>query len=337
MDTIYLASLEENAGKTLIAAALGRLFVAQGKRVGYLKPVGAPDDPDPAMMRRALGLAEGDVPPPPVAPGAAAGPSFSREDRQKVVTALDAAARSKDVLLIEGPRGPFSASAVNQGLADVPDARVVVLAWYREGLSASDIAQKVADIKGKLAGVLLNAVPRLRLHNVQTSLVPQLEAAGIPVLGVLPQDRALRAPTIREIAEAVEGQILFFPEKADALVEHIMIGALVLDNGRYYFNQFNNKLVVTRWDRPDLQNAALETDTVGFLLTGGQGPIPYMQNRVEEKKLPVIVVQDGTIAVASRLDQAFSRGKLHLRKIERASDLLRTSVRIERLTGGAAS
>jgi BioD-like phosphotransacetylase family protein len=250
---------------------------------------------------------------------------------------VEAAGRNKDVLLVEGPSGPFSASAVARDLAEMPGARVVLLSWYREDLTADEIAQKAADIKGRLAGVVLNAVPRLRIHHVRTTLLPDLDAAGIPVLGTVPQDRALRASTIREIAEAVQGEVRFFPEKADALVEHIMIGALALDNGRYYFNQFNNKLVVTRWDRPDLQNAAVETDTVGFLLTGGQGPIPYMQQRVEDRKLPVIVVQEGTIALASRLDDAFSRGRLHPRKIERAAELLGTFVRLDGLTTTAMS
>ncbi len=310
MDTIYLASLDENSGKTLLAAVLGQRLAAQGRRVSYVKSGSDASDRDAQAMQQALGAGRQDAP--------------------------ETASRQDAVLLVEAPRGAFDARSVVQDLARFQGARIVLVAWYREGLSAGEVADKAIDLKGSLAGVLLNGVPKLRLHHVQTTLAPQLREAGIPVLGILPQDRVLRAATIREIAETVEGDIQLFPENADALVEHVMIGGLVLDNGQYYFNQFKNKLVVTRWDRPDLQNAAIETDTAGFLLTGGQGPIPYMQQRIQGKKIPVIVVQEGTVALASRLDKAFSRGALHPRKIARAAELLGSAPRLEDVMGAAA-
>jgi BioD-like phosphotransacetylase family protein len=101
-----------------------------------------------------------------------------------------------------------------------------------------------------------------------------------------------------------------------------MIGALALDGGVYYFGQKPNKLVITRWDRPDLQNAALETDTKGFILTGGEGPIPYMEHRVQENEIPVIIVDEGTIAIADKLNGAFGRGKMHPDKVQQATSLV---------------
>ena len=57
-----------------------------------------------------------------------------------------------------------------------------------------------------------------------------------------------------------------------------MLGALALDGGIYYYGKYTDKIVITRWDRPDLQMPALNTGCQGLILTGGNGPIPYVLN-----------------------------------------------------------
>lgn len=317
METLYLASPEARVGKSLLAAAMGRRAADRGRRVGYLKLAGPEADSDSALVQRALGLPAAS----PLLGGRESDAPLTAEERQRLRSYLERAARETDLLLVEGWANLASGGSALREVVEALDARLLLILWYTEEMDGS-AAQSVAAVRDRLAGVLVNGVPPLRLRHAREALVPRLAAQGLTVLGLLPQDRLLRAPTVREIARHLEGEIPYYPEKAEALVEHVMVGALALDGGLYYFGQRENKLVVTRWDRPDLQNAALETSTRGLLLTGGRGPIPYMEARVREKEVPVVVVQEGTIATALKLSSFSSRGALHPDKVRRAGDLL---------------
>lgn len=321
MDTIYLTSLEPKSGKTLLATALGSQLLESNVRLGYAKPVGARADGDSAFVQGVLG------PVGATAPAVVRGPDetgeFTPNERAKIKAAVDAAGKDVDVLLVEGSAStvPFEAD-----ILEMLNGRAVLVAWFAETMDIAAIQSRTTAFGDRMAGVIVNGLPPSSLRAERDRLMAQFREAGLPLLGTVPQDRVLDASTIREIATHLDGDIRYYPENADELVENIMIGALALDGGLQYFEQKSNKLVVTRWDRPDMQNAAIESETRGFVLTGGEGPIPYMQSRIEEKEIPVVVVQDGTIATASKLSGAFSRGSLHPDKVERAAALVQEHV-----------
>lgn len=304
MQTLYLTSIEPQSGKTVLATAFGQLALSQGKRVSYVKPVDDKEHADDEFVSEALGIDKITVNP-------------SEPD------ALDSLANSlssnTDLLIIEDSvlDNPRDIESI-QNL----EPKVILVAWYQNDADIALIAQKAAQYDKSLAGVVINGVAPLQMHQAETTITQQLQELGIVLVGFLPQDRVLDAPTIGEITKHLDGELRYFPEKSNELIENIMIGALALDGGVYYFEQKPNKLVITRWDRPDLQNAALETDTKGFILTGGEGPIPYMEHRVQEHEIPVIVVDEGTIAIADKLNGAFGRGKMHPDKVKQAVSLV---------------
>lgn len=216
------------------------------------------------------------------------------------------------------------------------DASTILVVWYEEDLDFETLLAVVSAFGPKFLGVLLNGVPRIREHYVRTKVIPHLESLGMPLLGTISEKRSLAAFTVRELANFLGGQILTFPEKADDLVEAIQIGALGLDPGTVYFGTQENKAVITRSDRPDLQSAALETSVRCLVLTGGQIPIPYMMSRDEEKGVPMILVQAGTISVALQLNQLFDKGKPHPEKIKTMAKVLGEVININILTGPIA-
>ncbi len=67
--------------------------------------------------------------------------------------------------------------------------------------------------------------------------------------------------TVAEISRAIDGDIILFKDKANDLVENVMLGAMSPDSARDYFSRLRNKAVVTGFQRADLQLAALETST----------------------------------------------------------------------------
>ena len=206
-------------------------------------------------------------------------------------------------------------------LAESLDAEVILVLWYDEHSmgegDVSGIRVAAAQFGNRLSHVIINAVPELRMHYVETTLLPAIADAGLPAASAIKQDRTLSAPTMREIVEHLEADVVAYPEGLDVLVPRIMVGALALDGGIYYYGQSDEKIVLTRWDRPDLQMPAMATGCQGLILTGGQGPIPYVQNRVDELRIPVAVVPGGTIATATRLSDGAlgGRGRMHPDKL----------------------
>jgi hypothetical protein len=96
-------------------------------------------------------------------------------------------------------------------------------------------------------------------------------------------------------------------EKRDNLVEHYLIGGMILDWGVLYFERFTNKAVIVRGDRPDIQMAALKTATSCLVLTGGHPPIQYVKYEAGEQEVPLIQVEADTLNTASTLESLQER------------------------------
>ncbi len=325
MRRIYLGSTEPRVGKTVIASALaslagdGAVFRATAPRGNAAEPDGTrifPADPADDVSQRFHSNIEAAR---ATLSGAESGASFSFIDG----TGLDG-------------------GGVDAALAEALDAEVFLALWYDEHSmgegDVSGIRAAAAQFGDRLSRIIINAVPELRMHYVETTLLPAITDAGLPAASALKQDRTLSAPTMREIVEHLEADVVAYPEGLDVLVPRVMVGALALDGGIYYYGQADEKIVLTRWDRPDLQMPAMATGCQGLILTGGQGPIPYVQSRVDELRIPVAVVPGGTIATATRLSDGAlgGRGQMHPDKMAvMASCLESTSLAQELLAVSA--
>ncbi len=138
----------------------------------------------------------------------------------------------------------------------------------------------------------MNKVPQSQLKRVKEEATAQFGAAGIKVLGVIPENRVLLAITVGELAECIQGKILNNAEKSGELVENYMLGAMVVDSGLDYFGRKSNKAAIIRQDRPDMQLAALETPTKCLVLSGSnQPPIYNVLNKAESKGIPIITTE----------------------------------------------
>ncbi|MDA1096424.1 MAG: AAA family ATPase [Chloroflexi bacterium] len=310
MTRFYIASNEPRAGKTLLAVGLALHAKAQGLQATYFKPLQIVNndrtanqpDSDSTLAATALGLSN----------LAAPAPTTEDELTRAPSLALEAMSRLREtpngITLVEGlssndpQASTWEADAASAAAIDAP---VLAIMWYRDGLRTSEIAEFVRPFGPNLAAVVVNGVPNLRMHAVTEEFAPSIRASGIPIVAILAQRRALAAPTFGELVSFLDGKTIAFPELGDVLAERIMVGALALDGGIHYYGQAERKVVITRWDRPDLQMPALNTGCQGLILTGGQGPIPYVWNRVLELRVPVAVVQGGTVATATRLSEGF--------------------------------
>jgi BioD-like phosphotransacetylase family protein len=247
--------------------------------------------------------------------------------RQRLLTAFERVSAGRDVVILEGGvnlREGYLIGLPTPQVAETLDAREIVVIKYNEDLQILDDALTAhARLGDSLIGVVLNAIPRQRMPFVQELAKPELEARGVPVLAVLPQERLLLSISVGELTEFLSGRILCCPDKTDELVEHLMVGAMSVDSALTYFRRKPNKAVITGGDRPDIQLAALETSTKCLILTGNLQPSPIILGRAEEVGVPMILVRQDTLSTVETIERFFGKTRFHLKKkVERFHEML---------------
>ena len=205
----------------------------------------------------------------------------------------------------------------NRALAEQLDARVVLVADLDD-----PVAETAASYGDRLAGVVVNNLPRYRTHQLESEVIPALEAADITFLGAVPEDRRLVAVTVRAMCEHLDGRFTGWEERSDELVDYVLIGANILDWGVHYFSSRQNAAVLVRGDRPDIQMAALATPIKGMILTEGVEPLEYVHYEADQEEVPVAVVAAGTHDAAAALETLQERSRFdHPDKLTRFREL----------------
>lgn len=338
MIALYLTSTSEAAGKSALCAALGRNLKAEGRKVGFFKPIAVlPEkasasgaDKDTEFIKQILALDETVDMLCPISLSTKDLLATANEKEaawlNKVKEAFAKVSRGKDVVLIEGVGGFKAGSGqalVANRTVEALGAKAILIVCYQGGLDASLIVTAAKSLSNRLLGVVINAVPQCRMESVKANLVSSLEKSGIKVLGALPEDRALLAVSVGELAEHLGGSILNSPESSENLVESVMVGAMSPDPAVSYLSLKENKAVVTRGDRPDIQLAALVTSTSCLVLTGDIKPLPNVLGHATEVKVPVVLVKEGTVPTMEALESVLEKAKFsHEKKVKRLEQLL---------------
>jgi BioD-like phosphotransacetylase family protein len=288
LGAIYIVSAEPAAGKTAICAGLGKYFIGEGKKIGYLKPLTSGEsDTDVTFVRSVFGLAD-------------------------TVNAADII-KGGDIILVEGMVGPNAADSISQAVYDSAKemkAKVIAVEAYT-GQSSSFI-ESYKGFGDNLTGIIINKVPQSQLEKTKELAGAAFTADGITLLGVIPENRRLLAVTISELAESLRGRILNNNEKSDDLVENYMLGAMVVDSGLDYFGRKLDKAAIIRHDRPDMQLAALETSTRCLVLSGNNAaPVYNVLQRAEIKGIPVITTDYATGDIIGIIEENLDKCRCH--------------------------
>ncbi len=194
------------------------------------------------------------------------------------------------------------------------DAGIVVV----QRPNATEDAKALAPEASK-AAVAITAVAVADLSKARTSA----EGNGLPTLLVLPEDRTLAAPRLGEVAQALEASFICDGTDEDEVIERIMIGSVGHDPGSAYFSKHERKAVLTRFEKTDVQLAALGTPLVCLMLTGGQRPSPYLFDRAQSTGVPVLSTAHSTTGAMEALGEVFAEARFGGgRKLERLRELL---------------
>jgi BioD-like phosphotransacetylase family protein len=214
------------------------------------------------------------------------------------VAAGDVASLAGDVVL-EAPAGGVRELAAAFG------ARVLAI--------ATTGAAPVDAPEGAVAGSVLTRVPA-------SGVADAASRAG--VLAVWAEDRVLAAPSVTDIAAALDAEWLGGSGGRYA-VDRVMIGTVASDAAEPYFGERQRTCVITRFDKTDIQLAALLTDLRCLVITGGGEPSPYLLDRVTQEDVAVLRTKGSTPESVRAIEGLYTLSRFEGEgKLQRAVELL---------------
>lgn len=349
MKSLYITSVSSFSGKTAVCLAVGKKFQAEGLKVGYLKPLslqpwlthGHIADEDAAFVKEVLGLSSEpwELSPVVLTPEMLRVHLTSDGESDffpKIREAYDNAAEGQDILLLEGGgslREGYVVGLPTPMVAKELESEILVVIRYRDEVRIfDDTLAALTRLGDGMCGILINRVPNEVYSFVTDLAVPYFENRGIPVFGVIPEERNLAALTVGELTEVLDAEVLTKYYRPQAMVENLTIGAMTAEAALSRLRKYRNKAVITGGDRTDIQLAALETSTTCMVLTGNLHPSGLVIKQAEEFGVAILLVRTNTMETIEKIESIYGRTRLgQTAKLAHFQELLEKYVDFDRL------
>jgi BioD-like phosphotransacetylase family protein len=310
MPVLLVCSLRPLVGKTAVSVGIAQRLDQDGHHLRLARLTTA--EPDEAARSDARCFAS---------------LSLSAEKKDHPLSLKEAAdlgkanSSSDTVFIVELPAGspPGEAAAALAG--------VVVLVERFADLAVDTVSTIQKELGDAFVGLVLTAVPQART----TAAAGTLAQKGMPSVAFFPEDRLLSSPSIGEIAQALEAETLFGDGRSEEVIERVTIASISADPGQNYFARFGRQAVVVRYDKPDLQLAALNADSRCLILSGGQMPLSYVSERAEAEGVPLLITGKDTVAAVQTLEGLYFKSRFGNQKAERIGQLTAGCLDYDRL------
>ena len=328
--TIYIASAEPYSGKSIISLGLVNMLLGKAQKVGYFKPIinQGPNEKqdvhieticsyfnlpiryeDTYAFTRAeiMGQVEGD----------SQGLIIDR-----IISKFKQQEENYDFTVVEGSDfvgegTPFELDT-NVSIAKNLGVPVILVVLGAGKTTAQVLNAALTQLRSfesrevQVLAVLVNKVNPEQADDVQELLAPQLPADIL--LAVIPEDKNLKNPTVREIFDALGGKLLLGQDLLSNQVDHFVTGAMQVPNFLNYIRE--NVLIVTPGDRGDIIICALQANlsanyprVAGIVLTAGTEPEEPVIRLIEglETVVPIMAVKTGTFETIAQISGIQSR------------------------------
>ncbi len=315
MGSLIVASTRESAGKTSVLIGIGR---ALNKKFGYIKPLGDRFlyrkkrlwDYDAALMVNLFDLGEE---PERISIGFDHSKlrymydeeSITHEMKQ-VIAEME---KGKEALFIECGKDLSYGASVHLDpltLSQATGHQVLIIT----GGSKNDIADDLAFLKrfvgsdeAHVGGVIINKV--IKIDDFKETYLPEIEALGVNVLGVIPYEKELTTLSVSYLAEKLFARVIAGEDGLNRMIRNVFVGAMSVSAARAepIFAK-PDKLIITSGDRSDMIIAALEAGgTSCIVLTNNIVPPANVTAKASELKIPVLLVPTDTYATAMQVDK----------------------------------
>jgi len=356
---IFIAATMQNDGKTTVSLGLIAALKKRFERIGFIKPIGQrylveqgyKVDEDSILIEEVFGIRCNikDMSPVAIEKG------FTERYIEKKSAGEDYAAlikesyehvaKDNELVIIEGT-GHAGVGSVfdlsNATVAKLLDANVVVISSGGVGKPIDEVILNKAlfDREGvDLAGVVVNKVLPEKYGKIAPLVRMGLEKKCLNVLGVLPYQKALDIPTMREIKEEIKLDFLYKGDELDREAESVLIGAMNVKDALKFIQ--NNSLMIIPGDRDDMIKAACEIQkgrlkkncrVSGIILSGGLLPKRHTRSILEKSRIPTLATKEDTYSIASRVHSLVVKLKPQdTRKIKIIVDMVEKYIDIDKV------
>ena len=316
--TLYIAGTKFS-GKTALCLGLYNTFNEMGMRVGYFKPIGQGYkmvdgkyiDPDVTMMRDVIGLMEPVEDLCPVVVGSRYLDLISKDYislKTRVMESFEKVKKDKDILIIEGAQTPelFFCSSLDVATLSKEFNAKVILSVKGDGDTCADkallynyyMAQRGVDV----IGTIINFVPFQQLERMRGVVSDVLCKCSLNVYGVVPDHRELTLPTVQDVVNALDAEVLSGKDSLDRIVDNYLVGAMSPEAAMSWLRRGVDRAFITGGDRADLILMALETKPSAIILTGNIYPSAQVISAAESKGIPLLLVADDTFTTVTKLE-----------------------------------
>jgi len=353
---LYVAATRQNDGKTVTALGLLRAIKDYYPSIGYIKPVGQQVkliegyniDNDANLMNEVFQIGSHLPDMSPVAIPRGYTEEYilhgnPDELRRKILQSYLRASHSKDFMIIEGTGHAGVGSVIDLSNGDVAkllNTSVILVTCGGIGRPIDEVMlnRAVFDQQGvDIIGVIVNKVTQEKYEKINKFVRMGFERKGIKVLGVIPFCPQLASPTIKQLLEYINGQLLCGEKGLDQSVSKILVGAMPPHTALDYFR--GDELLITPGNREDLILAAISGCLIGIskaycvkgiILTGGIMPNKTILKLVRRTNIPIIMVQEHTYETAQKLNNLIVKIRPEdSEKIEEVFSLIKKHVDIE--------
>jgi phosphate acetyltransferase len=329
--TIFIATTEPYSGKSIIALGIVNMLLAKARKVGYFKPIINEDpikqkdvDIDTVVHHFNLPIQLEDT------------YAFTREQAMHlmetdssrgemintVISKVKMLEESYDFIVIEGSdylgEGTAFEFETNVTIAKNLNAPVIVVVTGEHKTTAqiaSNVQTMLHHFKSRELQVLAVVANKVKVE-MQEEIKSQL--SGLlnkgTIISVIPEDKNLQNPSMKEILEQLGGKLLFGKEQLGNQVDHFVTGAMQLPHFLNHISE--NVLIVTPGDRGDIIIGALQATlslnypkVAGIVLSAGiepDEPVMRLLNGLQTV-LPIISVKEGTFQTTTLLGSIKSR------------------------------
>lgn len=259
---IYVAATGQHVGKTTSTLGLVANLKKQGYNVGYCKPVGQKylevegkkADKDAVLFADMIGIELQPEYHSPVVLSRGVTTQFIEDPsqfsfREQILRAEKYMQEHHDLVVYEGTGHPGVGSVVdlsNAQVAEMLGAKVVMVVEGGVGRTLDKLAYSIAlfeERKIPILGVIVNKVMPGKEDKIRHYVELKLTQMGLPLLGVLPYDKALSYPILLSVKHAVGGTVILNKGQLDNRVEEIVAGSLL--ESEDFLNHQNRLLVVS--------------------------------------------------------------------------------------------
>ncbi|RJP29118.1 MAG: hypothetical protein C4533_04780 [Candidatus Omnitrophota bacterium] len=361
MKKVFIAATKQNDGKTTVSLGLISNFRDKLKRVSFIKPIGQryleeeglKIDEDSLLVEVVCGIKSGlkDMSPIAVEKGFTekyiANPNRNLISKQ-IKDAFGRVSRKQNLVIVEGT-GHAGVGSVfdhsNARVARLLGCKVIIVSSGGIGRPIDEILLNKAlfEKEGvKVLGVIINKVIPSKIDKISRLVKKGLQRSGIDLLGVIPYNPMLSRPSIEQILEETDFELLCGKEYAEVAVSSVIVGAMEPHDAIKYL--VDDSLLITPGDREDLIMTALscfrgqETKRLkvcGLVLSGGILPEQPILNLLHKAQITVLLAKSDTYDVATKIhDLTVKIRPRDKEKIDAVVRLIKDNVDLNRILRG---